>query len=224
MNLPHYSLDAFQTAAFGTVSKKSESAAEPSQRSISVPSSPVHFMSPTGLPSQTFWWLISPKQISSAAVPDEGINFSLLREKLYFWDLSWLWVAMPRMRFLARPHFASPLWPSSHLLWRRYSAGFRVLFARNYSIYSCRFGVSVEGDNFRIFLHHHVGLPLNTYPFKKAENHRNRYVCITFSVWESGLCQSSNNILLNKIFNGTCKIEWVKNKLSHNCIHSSFNQ
>ena len=55
------------------------------------------------------------------------------------------------------------VWPLYPLLCRNCSASFQTFFRGNGSTSSWAFGVSVGGGEFRIFLHHHVELPLQFY-------------------------------------------------------------
>lgn len=44
-------------------------------------------------------------------------------------------------------------------MWRSYSESFQVFYRENCTIYNCRFGVSVAGCEFGIFLRYHFELP-----------------------------------------------------------------
>lgn len=74
-----------------------------------------------------------------------------------------LWVTVPLEGFLVRPCLCL-CYPSLcdafiPCCWQSFSAGFH--FSRNYSICSCRFGVSLGGGKFRVFLCQ-LGLSLHT--------------------------------------------------------------
>ena len=77
---------------------------------------------------------------------------------LYLWDTSWVGASAPEVGFLVRPHLCLFYLSDVVLLswWRSHSASFQVFFTINWSMCSCRFGVSVGRGEFRILLHHHL--------------------------------------------------------------------
>lgn len=80
---------------------------------------------------------------------------------LYLWDCShggspcWGWGFWQACISASPTHL---MWPFYPVLWGSCSASSRVLFRGSCSIYSCKFLVSVGGDEVRIFLHHHLEL------------------------------------------------------------------
>lgn len=100
-------LGTSQTAVFVWGPRMSESMCESFKSRISFPyrSKVPLDANPFSFQSQTFWRLISPVQVSRAGEPDTRHKpLALQRESLYSWDPSHLWIALPRVEFVARSH------------------------------------------------------------------------------------------------------------------------
>lgn len=74
------------------------------------------------------------------------------------WDPSWVWVSVQEVGVLVRLYLCLSNLSGVVLLstWRNCSTSFQALFIGNWSMCSCRFGVSVGGAEFRIFLLCHL--------------------------------------------------------------------
>ena len=100
--------------------------------------------------------LICLVQIPRAGVPDVRHQPLTLPEEAPDWQRAYCVLGLWGLSFLWRPHLCLShlsLW-GSFILWL--SSRFRIFFTGKWSTRSCKFGVSMGEDAFRIFLRRHL--------------------------------------------------------------------
>ena len=115
--------------------------------------------SPTGFQSHILWRLVLLVQISLAGKPDVKFGTPAPPEEPWrLWYLSFLWVSVPQVWVLARPHFHSfypSQWSFSFLSFvaeNLFFASLHVVLIYIFYICGCIFVVFMKGWEPRIFL------------------------------------------------------------------------
>lgn len=143
-------------------------------------------ISPTVFQSWTSWGLVSPVHVLKVGIPN--VEHELLppqEEVPCLWDSSQWMVATRGVGFLARtslPLLSVLMWTFYPLLWRSCSVSSQVFFKGNCSTCSCGFDMCVEGNEFRIFLCHHLVPPIGLCPINLL------HLVYTFILSHSYIC------------------------------------